>query len=481
MRRANTLSGQIRNKVTVIVAVVAILLSGATVLATGSILYRQLDERLSQALERQGGSPGPGNNSDDRAPGISIPGMPDGAIVIAELEDGRILGSEIVDGDYKKVTLEAAESLLQLDPDEGKQTVTIADYGQYRAEAQITDLGHVVLALPLEQTNQTLLTVAVFSLVLTVIACVVAAIVTRASVNTATRPLRELSQTALEVSQAELHQGEVSVPTQVTATDLPPEHEIAKLTQAFNRMLTNVDGALTARQASETKLRRFVADASHELRNPLASIRGYSELAERTTTDLNPDTAFALGRITAESTRMTKLVNDLLLLARLDANPTVELQPVDVVQTVLNAVSDAQVSGPDHNWRLQLPEEGFEVWATPDQLHQAVVNLLSNARTHTPAGTTVTTTVGIRDGRACLIVADDGPGISPDVLEHVFERFSRADAARTHGAAPSTGLGLAIVQAVVQTFGGETTVDSVPGRTCFTIWLNLAGDVNGAN
>src|SRR5690606_25873010 len=133
---------------------------------------------------------------------------------------------------------------------------------------------------------------------------------------------------------------------------------------------------------------------------------------------------FALQRIGAESTRMTKLVNDLLLLARLDADTPTQARPVDLVETVLNAVSDSRAAGPGHNWRLELPPDPVTVVADPDQLHQVVVNLLANARTHTPAGTTVTTSVAVVDGRARLSVVDDGPGIAPEVLPHVFERFS---------------------------------------------------------
>ena len=301
---------------------------------------------------------------------------------------------------------------------------------------------------------------------------VAAALATRAVANAATKPLRSLSATASTISQLDLDHGEVSVPAAVPDPRMHPDHEVAQLTTAFNRMLGNVQGALAVRQASETKLRRFVADASHELRNPLAAIRGYSELAARRQ---GKDSAFALGRIDSESRRMTKLVEDLLLLARLDADAPVEMQPVDIVEVVLNAVSDAQAAGPDHNWRLKLPEEGFEVQANADRLHQVIVNLLTNARNHPPAGTTVTTIAGIRDGRACLMVVDDGPGIAPDVLPRVFERFTRADAARSHSEAKSTGLGLSIVQAVVASFGGQVEVDSHPGRTCFTIWLPLAG------
>ncbi len=162
------------------------------------------------------------------------------------------------------------------------------------------------------------------------------------------------------------------------------------------------------------------------------------------------------------------------MLARLDSDKKVEPRPVEAVEVVLNAVSDSQAASRDHAWLLALPDSEVTVLADADQLHQVMVNLLSNARTHTPAGTTVRTSVLTRDGRAVIEVSDDGPGIPPETLPHVFERFSRADDARAHSVAHSTGLGLAIVRAVVEGFGGSATVSSAPGETTFRVELPLA-------
>ena len=414
--RPTTLSAQLRHRVTAVVAVLALLISVGTIVAASAIMYSQLDTQIDNAKKLQlHFAPG---EQDGRPKGITAPGIPPGTIIFIRFANGVDQASEVGNGTYDDGVsrqVEVKKALSRVEADGQKHNVDLPGWGQYRAIAHSYVTGDlVVIALPLE------------------------------SLNTAIVRLTLL------------------------ATGLG----VAQLTTAFNRMLGNVQGALAVRQASETKLRRFVADASHELRNPLAAIRGYSELAARRQ---GKDSAFALGRIDSESRRMTKLVEDLLLLARLDADAPVEMQPVDIVEVVLNAVSDAQAAGPDHNWRLKLPEEGFEVQANADRLHQVIVNLLTNARNHTPAGTTVTTIAGIRDGRACLMVVDDGPGIAPDVLPRVFERFTRADAARSHSEAKSTGLGLSIVQAVVASFGGQVEVDSHPGRTCFTIWLPLAG------
>ncbi|HZA71425.1 MAG TPA: HAMP domain-containing sensor histidine kinase, partial [Propionibacteriaceae bacterium] len=239
-----------------------------------------------------------------------------------------------------------------------------------------------------------------------------------------------------------------------------------------------VEEALAARQASEVKVRQFVADASHELRNPLAAIRGYAELTRRSREELPDDAAYAMSRVESEADRMSHLVEDLLLLARLDSGPYLELQPVDLAEVVVNAVSDARAAGPDHVWRLSVPDEPVMALADRHRLHQVVANLLANARTHTPPGTTVETGVSIGPGEAVLTVTDNGPGIPPDIQSRVFERFTRADVSRvrTPGAAAggSTGLGLAIVAAVVEAHHGRVAVSSVPGQTRFTVTVPLA-------
>lgn len=466
MTRSHTLSAQLRQRVTAIVAALAIILCSSTLIAARTVTISQVDNQLDAAFGRQGqpGSPG------QMAPGINVPGMAEGTVIAALMSGGERRGTTVGDGTYERLTTLAWNELQNVPTDGEKHTVTIEGMGEFRAESRMGD-NRIVVALPLADQNLILFNLTLLTVAMGVLAVVVAALATAALTGRTTRPLRALSSTAQEVSRLRLDQGVVQVPAHVEVGALPAEHEVAQLATAFNHMLGNVQGALAARQASETKLRRFVADASHELRNPLAAIKGYSELAERTN---SVDSTFALSRISSESTRMTKLVSDLLQLARLDAEPVVELRPVDIVEVVLNSVADARAAGPEHIWRMELPEEGFDVMATADQLHQVVVNLLANARTHTPPGTTVTTSVGIHQGRACIVVCDDGPGIEAEELPRVFERFTRGDAARAHSDTPSTGLGLAIVHAEVRSFGGHTQVESRPGHTCFTVWLQPA-------
>jgi two-component system OmpR family sensor kinase len=235
-------------------------------------------------------------------------------------------------------------------------------------------------------------------------------------------------------------------------------------------LIDHVASALTARQASETRVRQFVADASHELRTPLASIGGYAELTRRGRDVVPPDTAYALSRIESEAGRMTRLVEDLLLLARLDAGRPLEREPLDLSPLVVDAVRDAHAAVPDHRWQIELPDEPVLVDGDPHRLHQVLVNLLANAGKHTPSGTTVTASVVPADDACVVRIADDGPGIPPDLLSTVFERFARGDHSRSR-AAGSTGLGLAIVSAVVTSHRGQVDVSSVPGNTVFTVRL----------
>jgi two-component system OmpR family sensor kinase len=267
-----------------------------------------------------------------------------------------------------------------------------------------------------------------------------------------------------------LDEGEVALSVRVPSGDTDTRTEVGQVGAALNKMLGHVATALSARQASEVRVRQFVADASHELRTPLASIRGYAELTRRSRQSLPDDIQYAMTRIESESARMTRLVEDLLLLARLDSGRPIDHEPVDISRIVLDAVSDATVAGPDHRWRLELPDEPVMVKGDGQRLHQIIANLLANARTHTPPATNVAVTLAASDDGVSIAVTDDGPGIAPDLQREVFERFARGDSSRTR-ATGSTGLGLAIVQAVTAAHRGRVTVSSEPGRTEFSVWL----------
>jgi two-component system, OmpR family, sensor kinase len=306
------------------------------------------------------------------------------------------------------------------------------------------------------------------------------------------RPLRRVAATATAVAELPLESGEVELPKGVRYTD--PGTETGQVGAAFNRMLGHVERALVRRAASEARLRRFAADASHELRTPLAAIRGYAELALRHPGESPQAVTHALSRVLSESTRMSMLVDDLLLLARLDAGRPLNREPVDISRLAIDATSDSRVARPDHRWVLELPDDPVMVNGDELRLHQVLTNLLSNAGRHTPEGTTVAVRLGadaelgqdpspgtdsVLRGvvppvpRMVLTVTDDGPGIPPGLLPDLFERFTRADTSRSHAAeaSSSTGLGLAIVDAVVTAHHGAIGVTSRPGLTRFAIAL----------
>lgn len=283
-------------------------------------------------------------------------------------------------------------------------------------------------------------------------------------------PLRRVADTATRVSKLPLSSGEVVMHERVEDRDTDERTEVGQVGSALNGMLDHIDSALTARHHSEQQVRHFVADASHELRTPLASIRGYAELSKREPDPVPEGVQHALGRIESEADRMTALVEDLLLLARLDAGRPLEREPVDLTMIALETVSDAQAAGPTHRWSLDLPDEALEVEGDDARIRQVLINLLGNARKHTPDGTHVVVSM-CEDGDGVLLrVNDNGPGIDPDLVPRIFERFSRGDTARTRTQG-STGLGLSIVQAVITAHGGRVKVTSEPGDTTFAVWL----------
>jgi two-component system OmpR family sensor kinase len=235
-------------------------------------------------------------------------------------------------------------------------------------------------------------------------------------------------------------------------------------------MLDHVDEAFRSRFESEEKMRRFVSDASHELRTPLAAIRGYAELTKRSGEQLSPDMKQALDRIESESVRMTSLVEDLLLLARLDEGQPLVMEEVDLAAIVRDALSDAYVTSPGHDWGAVGVEEPVIVIGDSSSLHQVVVNLLANARVHTPAGTTVEVRLKQTPSSTALQVEDSGPGIPKEARKRLFERFARGDSSRARSSG-STGLGLSIVDTIVKAHGGHVKLVSKPGKTVFTVTL----------
>ncbi|MBK8458884.1 MAG: HAMP domain-containing histidine kinase [Micropruina sp.] len=463
-----TLSRQLVLRVTGLVALVAILLSALTTFATSQILTQQLDNQLVTQAGRFRS-----DFDDDRGPSLGDGvGQQSGVIVFQSVvRSGTRYVRAFYNGPDGQQLLSAAvrEQLAALDTD-GARVVRLEGLGAYRLLIKTSSSGVNVIGLPMARITEPIAGQLAAAGVLTLGAIAISFLAAREVVARSLAPLNRLAATATSVSNLELERGEVAVPVRVSTSDADPVNEVGRVGLAFNHMLDNVEGALAARHESETKVRQFVADASHELRNPLASIRGYAELTRRERDSMTPNVAHALSRIESESDRMSTLVEDLLLLARLDSGPSLDLQPTDVTVLMLNAVSDARAAGPDHEWALSLPEEPVFARADRYRLHQVLANLLANARTHTPPGTRVEAALRVEGTDAVITVSDNGPGIPEEIRPRVFERFTRADVSRVRRqGGSSTGLGLAIVAAVVGAHGGRAEVASRPGHTVFTV------------
>ena len=463
---------------TVVLALVGVV----SVTALRHQLVSQVDTRLDAVTYRsENYSAGPGHGAPAGSPdGEDTPGF-----LGARGQGEGTLGARIVDGvctqagflgshgEVLRLTSAQQAAVVRVSAHGGPTTVDLGgELGDYRVVATTAPDGDVLVnGLPLRSTSDAVRNLVVAELAVGLLGLLAAALAAVLAIRRTLRPLDRVVTTATRVAELPLSSGEVQLAERVAPEDTDPRTEVGQVGTALNRLLDHVEGSLAARQASETQVRQFVADASHELRTPLASIRGYAELVRRQGGEEVPaNVGHALHRVESEALRMSELVEELLLLARLDAGRELTTEEVDLTALVVDAVSDAHAAGPGHRWQLDLPDTGVLVPGDPARLHQVLANLLANSRAHTPEGTAVTTRLRAEDGRAVLQVLDDGPGIPSALLEHVFERFARGDSSRSRSAG-STGLGLAIVHAVVTAHGGTVTVSSEPGRTVFTIRL----------
>ncbi|MEO6957950.1 MAG: ATP-binding protein [Antricoccus sp.] len=456
----------------------AILIIGVvTPLILRGFLTQQVDQQLNSAAGRS--ARGTDRSATQTAPenerGLGFLLQPGQAVgtVGALIRDGQIINAKVLDnsGEPKDIGSAQIAQLARVPANGRILSVNLGPLGRYRVTAQSYGVDTRVTGIPLRGSEATVRRLILVELVVAGGVLILSALVSTAIIGWSMRPLRRVAATAKRVSELPLDKGEVQIIERVKARDADPSTEVGQVGAAVNQMLSHVSHALDARQQSETRVRSFVADASHELRTPLAAIRGYAELTRRSTEHIPPDVQHALGRVESESARMTILVEDLLLLARLDSGRPLELTLVDLSMLIVNAVSDAHTIAPEYVFQLELPDEPVEVDADQARLHQVIANLLANSRTHTPPGTVVTTSLQQRaDGSVVVTVADNGPGIAPDLLPNIFERFARGDTSRSrqHG---STGLGLAIVMAVVKAHRGQVAVISEPGDTQFIVTL----------
>ncbi len=479
-----------------LLSLLGVLVGATSEVFLSKTLYEQLDNKLRDIQPRAlpylgfatGNLPSGHNYGGGGGQGQGPGGIP-GKTVVLELSatdgNGYVAGGLVTEDttgyqSIAKLSDTALAQLARVTADGHLSNVTIDKLGTYRVVAQVardrdTDTTVItVIGMPAGPTRLTLLRMALVTFGAVLIALGIAGWAGALIIRRNLRPLDRVAATATRVSELRLDRGEVQLAQRVPVGDTDPRTEVGQVGAALNRMLDHVGNALEARHASEMQVRQFVADASHELRTPLAAIRGYAELSRRSRAPVSEEIAHVLGRVESEAKRMTGLVEDLLLLARLDAGRPLAHDPVDLTMLVVDAVSDAHAAGPRHNWQLDLPEEPVTVVGDQQRLHQVLANLLANARTHTPEGTSVTVAVSATHDAAILRVIDFGPGIPAELQPHIFERFARGDSSRSR-AAGSTGLGLSIVHAVVTAHRGSVSVQSRPGQTVFTVALPLVG------
>ena len=443
------------------------------------------DDQPDRAGGADGADGGPGK--EGVPPGLDAAGQSTGTLTLITPQASSSGGeaSETAayidkNGHYAAISKEDCRLLLSQATEDHPVTVHLHHLGSYRVVAtrDETSGSTVITGLSLEGDKALIRTQLLIELAVALVGALVVALAGRTMVRSSLAPLERVARTAQRVASQPLERGEVSIEDRVEKTDLDSSAEVGQVGGALNTLLGHVESALAARQRSETQVRQFVADASHELRTPLASIRGYTELIRRegADADLPEEATYALERVHSESVRMTALVEDLLLLARLDAGRELRREEVDLVGLLVDTVADARAAGPDHDWQLDLavleppadatPEEAEDFLPEPPlvigdeaRLRQVVVNLLANARVHTPAGSHVTTTLA-REGDTLIVrIHDDGPGIAPDVRDRLFERFARGDSSRERRTG-STGLGMSIALAIVQSHGGSIDVGS---------------------
>lgn len=482
-RRPLTLRAKLIIWIVALITVVCAVIGVSTEIFLSKYLVREVDNQVTELHNLAAGGPNRLRAGDALSGGLTCadaggrfgPGQTFNSMS-AVLVNGEIISSGIVTptGKYRldctPIPASADAELAALPTDGRARTVSIDGYGDYRAVAtELQDGSVLVTGLPLAAVQASLVQLGVIMGIVTAIALLAGGFAVFWIVRRSLRPLDRVVATAREVSALPLDRGKVDLGVRVPERDTDTRTEVGQVGAALNQVLGHVSNALVARQDSEMRVRQFVADASHELRTPLAAIRGYAELARREEDDAE-GVAHALRRVESESARMTTLVDDLLLLARLDSGRPLSAEEVDLTLVVVDAVSDAQVAGPSHRWQLDLPEEPVTTIGDPARLHQVLANLLANARTHTPAGTTVWCGLRSEPAGSVVTVTDDGPGIPAALQPEIFNRFVRGDSSRSR-AAGSTGLGLAIVAAVVAAHGGTVSVDSRPGRTTFTVML----------
>jgi len=485
MKRPLFSQWSLRNRLLLTTVVVAAIGIGASDFAANAelrvFLIRQVDSQLSSVaggtvsrLVRAGIAP----NIDDSmmttegSPSSTVPsaspefhpvsplrGVPTATAVTLLDPTGVVLGQlggDISNGGSQATF--AGMTLAQVARTKGKAFTVNTEHphASTRAISFVlpSNLGSVVISVSLNSVERTLHELSWLFLLISIAVLLLIGLISRWLITLSLRPLLEV-----EVIAAAIADGDLSA----RLPELQPSTEVGRLTQSLNTMLGRIEESFAQKNASESKLRRFVADASHELRTPLTAIRGFAELHRQGAVTGEVKVKELVGRIEKESIRMGSLVEDLLLLARMDEARPNALEPVDLTHLIEESVASARAAGPDHPITLEVPEDLYVLGDTK-RIHQALGNLLANARTHTLSGTPISVIANSNEFETTVSVTDAGPGLSAQDQTRIFERFFRVDPSRARHAGEGSGLGLSIVDAVMRAHGGKVSVASELGR-----------------
>ena len=317
-----------------------------------------------------------------------------------------------------------------------------------------SSLGSVIVAQSLSDFDKTTRQIGIVFLIIGALVLLFIAFASRQVIKLSMKPLEKIEATAEKIAAGDLS---------ARLENFEPDTEVGRLSTSLNQMLSRIEESFAARTESEGKLRRFVADASHELRTPLTSIRGFAELHRQGAVPEGEKTKELISRIEKESMRMGSLVEDLLMLARIDQSREIVMADVDLSTLIKEAVTSAQVAGPEHPITSDIAHD-VHTQGDSDKIYQVVTNLLANARAHTPAGTAIHVATYSADDGTYVTVADKGPGLTAEDQQHIFERFYRVDTSRQRSSSDGSGLGLSIVDEVMKAHGGSVSVSSEPGN-----------------
>lgn len=473
MKRFSSLTSRLVVTTVTLVASAALLIGFATTLAMRSYLTGRLDQEVVAAVRRAasmgppGSEPRPPDQLPDSPVVFDVRNQAPGTLIAVLPPDGADVGPRgevLTDAprDSRRLSRTALDELAELPTDGDVHALDLPGEGSYRVTAVDADGVTLVTGLPTNDVNDAIASLIRWEALLGILAVLSAGGAGLLVVRRQLRPLNLVAATAHRVAERPLSSGDIALTDRVPGPLTDERTEVGQVGAALNTLLAHVETSLEARHRSEQQVRQFVGDASHELRTPLATIKGYAELARRRPAD-NSAVLAALAKVETEAGRMTGLVEDLLLLARLDSGRPLARAPVDLTRILVESVADARVLAPEHHWKLDVPDQAVEVVGDEQRLRQVVTNLLTNARKYTPPGSTVVARA--RTGR--ITITDDGPGFPPGLAETAFERFVRGDSARNREG--GVGLGLSLVHAIMVAHGGSVTLASQPGANRFVL------------